>query len=54
MGTKRQIKKAIRQMRIAYKKSLWVIGVNTLLLSELIQNYWLKYEGGVKPEDTPF
>jgi len=51
---KRQIKKAIHIMRMAYKKAIANYSNNTLFLSELIQNYWLKYEGGVKPQDTPF
>ena len=46
----RQIKKAIHIMRIAYKKQ-WP---HSLLISELLQDYWLKFEGGIKPDDTPF
>jgi hypothetical protein len=49
MRTK-QIKKAIHILRIAYKKQ-WP---HSLLVSEILQNYWLKFEGGVKPDDTPF
>ena len=47
---RRQIKRAIRIMRIAYRQQ-WPC---SRLLSEILQDYWLKYEGGVKPEDTPF
>ena len=47
---KRQIKEAINIMRIAYKKQ-WP---HSLLVSEMLQNYWLRFEGGVRPDDTPF
>lgn len=49
-----QIKKAIHIMRKAYKKAIANYSNNTLFLSELMQNYWLRFEGGIKPADTPF
>ena len=47
---KKQIYKAIQIMRKTYKKQ-WP---HSLLISELLQDYWLKFEGGIKPDDTPF
>lgn len=52
---KRQIKKAIRLIRIAvYKKSIWKRGCNSMMVSALLQDHWLRFEGGIKPADTPF
>lgn len=51
---KKQIKKAIHILRMAYKKAIANYAKNTFLLSELSHNYWLRFEGGIKPDDTPF
>ncbi len=47
---KRQIKKAFHIMRKGYIKR-WP---HSLLVSELLQDYYLRFVCGIKPDDTPF